>query len=319
MNACIKTCLTQLIRYFSPFFRNLFLLNLIKKIPVAKLKTYLEHNLDPNTIRKSNSLEFHEKLVIIDKPALKMIVDLNDHIGYRYYLNEKFDDITIQIGKKISFKKNEIFLDIGANIGTVSLPFAKLFQCKCILVEASLINASLLCRNISMNRIESTVFLGCVTSSENVKRHEVLKLYNPSGNSGASSVHKNWNTKNNLNTFEYVRLFTLDSLIPDKDLKKIKMIKLDIEGHEREALSGFKKISKIDALLIFEYRLDLMTKISKTYSTKLLKEIRNNFKIFAIDYLENDFRLKEFNPSISQNNVIGIPKSKLGYYLEKLQ
>jgi FkbM family methyltransferase len=286
-------------------------------MPVGNLKKYLEHNLDPNTIRKNKSFEFHEKLVKIYKPGLKMIVDLNDHIGYRYYLNDRFDDITIRIGNKISFNENDIFLDIGANIGTVSVPFAKIFKCKCILIEASLANASLLCRNVSMNTIDSAVFLGCVSSYDIVKKHDVLKLYKPSGNSGASSVQKNWNTKNKLTKFEYARVYTLDSLIPDKDLKKIKMIKLDIEGHEHEALSGFKKISKTGAILIFEYRLDLMTHISKNYSFNLLKEIKKNFKIFSIDYLENDLGLKEFEPNISQNNVIGIPKSKLEYYLEK--
>jgi FkbM family methyltransferase len=319
MKSRVENSLIYLIRYCSPFLRNFFILSLIKKMPVSVLKRYLEHNLDPNTIRKSKSLDFRQKLVIIDRAPLKMIVDLNDHIGYRYFLNEKFDDIAVQIGNKVSFKKNDIFLDIGANIGTVSLPFAKLFKCKCILVEASLVNASLLCLNVSMNRIESTILLGCVTSSETVKRHDFVKLYKPSGNSGASSVNKNWNTKNNLNNFEHARVYTLDTLIPERDLKKIKIIKLDIEGHEHEALSGFKKVSKTQALLIFEYRLDLMTKISKAYSTNLLKEIRKNFEIFTIDYKENDIGLKVFNPKISQNNVIGIPKSKLKYYIKKLQ
>ena len=106
------------------------IINLIETIPRTKftmfvLKTirnrfkFIIDLVDPNNIRrkKTKSLLVPNYLKTTCDDA-KMIVNVNDHIGYKTYLNNTFDNSLLLLSKFLQIDKNDIIIDVGANIGT---------------------------------------------------------------------------------------------------------------------------------------------------------------------------------------------------------
>ncbi len=139
--------------------------------------------------------------------------------------------------------KNKKFnlIDIGANIGSVSLPLAKIFSRSSIFsVEPTYYAYEKLVTNINLNpnlkkRIKTFNYL----INSNNKIRKVYSSWNFSDKGKKHSVHlgslKKINRKN---------IISLDKLIK-KINKKIDFIKIDVDGFELKVLkSGSKLIKK---------------------------------------------------------------------------
>jgi FkbM family methyltransferase len=311
----VKKFLRSIFFRLSPIFRSRSSLGIIKKIPNGRTKQWLVHVLDPNNVRKNRKFVYSEKLTLVRCNGIKMMVDLNDHIGFKYFLDHKFDQDIILIGRLMNFSKKDILLDIGANIGSVSIPFAKQFGCRIILVEASYHNASLLCRNIGINKIKAHLIIGAASNYTRTPENEFTKLYLSYGNLGATSIDQDWNVGKLEKDYEYTPSLKLDDVIDDFYLARIRIIKIDIEGYEYHALSGFNNIFKLEALLIFEFRYDLL-RHSDQNPLKVINLISKHFQIFNFSFINEKIKLTRFDPHIPQKNLLAIPNSKIEFYLK---
>jgi FkbM family methyltransferase len=303
--------------YFGSFIsRHKYLLILVRNIPNHYVKNKILKSIDPNSVRRLRNIDFKNKFIKVKILNSILIIDLNDHIGFMIYMNEKFDDTIIKIGNLIKINHDDVLLDIGAHTGTVGIPFAKYYGCELIAIEASYKNASLLLQNLELNHIKSQVYIGNLNDIKN-KNSNFIKLFYQSGNSGATSVHKNWSVSKKESEFQYSHSIMLDKLIDDETLSRIKIIKLDVEGSELKVIRSFTKIKKYQGVLVFEYRPSLMNKLSKNSAVALLKEINKNFLIFGIEFEKNNLILGKFDPRKSQENCIALPKKRINYYKNK--
>ena len=158
----------------------------------------------------------------------------NDTISKEIDIDGVYEKEEISIISNI-VNRNSTIIDIGANIGNHSLAFSK-FSKKIYSFEAHPKTFQVLKFNCS-----------------NIKK---IKLYNI-GISDKSGVlyFKNTKTDNiggrKLNKFGDIRskINKLDNIISPK--KKIDLIKLDVEGHEFQALIGMKKIIKNNKCFLF--------------------------------------------------------------------
>jgi FkbM family methyltransferase len=313
----LKLRLLSCLMYFSTFMpRHKYFLTLVKNIPNHYVKNIMLNLIDPNSIRKLRRIDHKYKLIKVKILNSILMLDLNDHIGFRTYVNGKFDDTVINIGNELSINHQDLILDIGAHVGTVGIPFAKYFGCELIAIEGSYKNASLLLLNLELNQIKSRVYVECLNDAQK-KNSYFTKIYYQSGNSGATSVHKNWNVSKQESQFQYSHSIILDKLIDDETLSRIKIIKLDVEGSELKVIRGFTKIKKYQGVLVFEYRPSLMNKLSKNSAVALIKEINRNFLIFGIEFEKNNLILSKFDPRKSQENCIALPKKRINYYRNK--
>ena len=184
------------------------------------------------------------------------------------------------VAKNMGLTKDDCILDIGANIGHASIPICKELSCSLIAVEASKENAS---------SLVSPDF-----------KEDYIKLYIRNGNRGANSLLKKWNPSLIGDDYEWAPCLTLDSLLNNvMNSKKIKLIKIDVEGMEYEVLKGginFIKKSKIPILM--EYRLDKNTK------TKLKKILTMLRKIYNINGIDGMGKKIIFNPEESYENIL---------------
>jgi FkbM family methyltransferase len=133
---------------------------------------------------------------------------------------------------KSNLKAGQTFLDVGSQVGYFAILAAEL-GAKVTAFEPSTSNRELLLENIKENNVEIKV-IGNALSNSNGQ----VQLYNGK-TSGENSLAKNYH---NGDGFEMVSAVVYDDLnlgIPD-------MIKMDVEGHERQALEGMQTILKTD-------------------------------------------------------------------------
>jgi FkbM family methyltransferase len=156
--------------------------------------------------------------------------------------------------------KDTVFLDIGANIGTISVAMAKHVK-EVHSFEPVEENLELLTENIKLNQVTNIqvhpVALG--SHSGTVR----LALPDPTYDAGSYTVEEGDGN---------VSLITLDSL----DLQPT-FIKMDIEGYEIEALKGARAtIQKNKPVLFFEINIVETRKRGDWWLSKVSSEIRSH-------------------------------------------
>jgi len=192
--------------------------------------------------------KFLKKKIIFLKNSKKygkFYLYLPSHISF-YLDDQNIEKNTYQDLLKLTKEKklkNKVFVDIGANIGTYSFFFKKKFNSKVFLFEPDLDNLILLFKSKKLNRFKNfEIFPFAISNSIKNQNFLIDDIF---GATGTLSSKRNvpqlrMGLKQKVNILT-VKLDILIDLIP-----KIDWIKIDIEGHEYEALKGMKKIIKRD-------------------------------------------------------------------------
>ena len=277
-------------------------------------------SFDPNFIRKHISFELSSKEIIFNFKNSNLLVNARDHIGFRTYISgQPFEMAVYNLANKLKPSGRTIVLDIGANIGTASIPVCSNNNFELIAVEPSKENSALLLKNIYINKIKAKIF--CLALINKVTENYV-KLFINNGNTGANSLSSLWNpsvnSNNNNRLSEFVPCKTFDEIFFENniDIKKVIITKIDVEGLEEAVLNGSKKfLEKNTAPILLEYRNDVMQRDLNSDLNNvcdLLNEL--NYEIYSID---KNYILNEFIPSNSYENIIAIKQNcNLKQYLE---
>ena len=125
-------------------------------------------------------------------------------------------------------------VEVGANIGAHTVPLAQLVGStgRVVAIEAQRIVFQTLCANLALNSIVNVEAINAAAGSAPGSLLIPDFDYSREGNFGGISVNK----------FEQGRkgaVVTLDDVV---DLKRLKLIKIDVEGMEGEVLAGARKL-----------------------------------------------------------------------------
>ena len=168
-------------------------------------------------------------------------------------------------------KSDDIFMDIGANIGYFTLlGLSKRVQ-QVIAFEPDPLNSEILSLNLSLNLGFNaqviTKALGSSVGSLSFKRTHVA-------NTGVSGFM----AENAVIVFD-VEIDTLDNLLAAKSIENPTVIKIDVEGWEQEVFNGAINMLKNTPprLIIFEAFTDISGKIINQDLVRLLEHY--NFRI----------------------------------------
>jgi FkbM family methyltransferase len=145
-----------------------------------------------------------------------------------------FEEEELNFIKKI-LKKDDVFVDIGANVGLFSLIASQVVGNKGLVIafEPTLITFNRLLENISLNNLNNIQAINCGLSNESGE----LNFYI------SDNGYDAWNSfapsaDNKLQRTIKVNVSTLDKELKDVDKAKIKLVKIDVEGWEKFVLKG---------------------------------------------------------------------------------
>ena len=154
--------------------------------------------------------------------------------GVTEYMPNEIDDYNFD---SIDFKDGDVVIDIGGNIGTVSIYLAKKYPfLKIYAFEPVKQNYENFLNNIELNNINKDiikVFNLAITKD----RRDVI-LTSPFNNSGASNIYNNFRGSGNIisNNDISIKSITFDDIFSNNNISKCKLLKIDCEGAEYEIL-----------------------------------------------------------------------------------
>jgi FkbM family methyltransferase len=144
---------------------------------------------------------------------------------------------------EVARRKPDLFLDIGANLGTYSLAVAMQGLCPRICAfEPDPLNRAQLCANLFLNGLAERVevFPEAVSDAAGVA---TLSAQRDAGNlsTGQSTLERHLEGTARVEGIA-VRTLTLDEAFPGLSGASV-MVKMDIEGHEAAALRGMRRLA----------------------------------------------------------------------------
>jgi FkbM family methyltransferase len=163
-----------------------------------------------------------------DTPTIGLLVDEIFNDNYRIF------------AMNLEFRPGDIVLDIGANEGVFSIMLAKLCpDIKVVAVEPIQRTFFQLMRNIGLNGVTNIETLNVGVGAEQGQREMIVSNEMSGGSSGAQKeLHQEHEH------VEKVDIVTLDTILSRYD--RIRLLKMDIEGMEYEALYPSNELSRVD-------------------------------------------------------------------------
>ena len=180
-----------------------------------------------------------------------LFVNRNDLVQ-RHILTYGFWDKEVGDYLKSILTENDVFFDIGANIGYFSLVAASIGVSSIVAFEPFAYLARLAEENVSLNGFEKIirivpVALGAIQGTANY-------LAGPDWNSGAGKIVP----VPDGGSGSSVPIMTLDAFLSDTDSPWPTVIKLDVEGFELDVLQGARKLfeTRPPRAVVFEANCD---------------------------------------------------------------
>jgi FkbM family methyltransferase len=135
--------------------------------------------------------------------------------------------------------KDGVVLDIGANLGSYCIPLAKKYpDIKFHAFEPQRIVSYQLCANVIINGLENVYAYELALSNESTSLELTTPDYATEGNIGAFSI----NDEVRANEYECPTVNTTDridvTLLDWLNFDNIRLLKIDVEGHELEVIQG---------------------------------------------------------------------------------
>jgi FkbM family methyltransferase len=206
-------------------------------------------------------------------------------------------------------RTDAIFIDVGANIGQHSLFMSK--YCKQVhSFEPYVVVREKLEQKIQVNNIENIIIHPFGLGKEN----EELEFFAPQGgNTGTGSFLSSHATGNNKSVGR-LKLLNGDEYIDRLRLRKVDLIKIDVEGFEKNVLIGLRKTLEIyrpiiflefsgdtrDSLTCFD---DLRSLVPKGYKFGFISTNRQSYGIFNTP----DYEIRDFDFDTSEGNLLLMP------------
>jgi FkbM family methyltransferase len=255
----------------------------------------------------------------------QVIAFKNDHVGDKIAKNGLYEkenlELLLQLLNRIS---SPVIMDIGANIGNHALAFSTVAN-RVLAFEPLPVVFNLLEKNISNNNIDNIQAFPFALSD--VEEEATIYMVRE-GNVGASSFDQREDEVDAVTVNKKIG----DEVLAEVGLKKLDLIKLDVEAHEAYVLRGLRKtLQQHKPIITMEWN-DPLT-IERLNGSDELQFLFEEYNVYVLgsNYdrgywqhhsfafirrkLTRLFKTKKaalyaFNPARVYKNLLLIPKSK---------
>ncbi|HXB42846.1 MAG TPA: FkbM family methyltransferase [Puia sp.] len=215
---------------------------LLRRLPVFKGKQRLARLLYGNSIASKKDFWVKGK-----QNCEYLLPNLVENIGFEIFINGIFEKETSDFFASV-LPANGVFLDLGANIGTITVPLIKKRQdIKIVCVEAAPWIFNYLEKNLARNHARNVTAINKVLFYTD---NEEVNFYSPGDKFGKGSLSPVFTDK-----LVKVKTIKVDSLVQEMEIPKVDIIKIDVEGYEYHVFKGaVDLLSKADAPdIVFEF------------------------------------------------------------------
>lgn len=244
----------------------------------------------------------HDVLVTGKYQCKYYLPNLTEAIAFDVYTNGIYEQETHDFLYK-SLPPNATLLDLGSNIGTVTIPLCKRRpDIRSYCVEAAPWVADYLTKNIEVNQLKNVTI---IHRALHMKDDETFKFFSPKDEFGKGSLSPVY-TQDGID----VLTLTVDTLIQKNGLSKVDFIKIDVEGYEYYAFKGAEKLLMRDDAppILFEFA-DWAENLAKDRKAgdaqQFLKECGYNLFIF-----NEDKTLTPINEILAEGNYMLFAKKE---------
>ena len=213
------------------------MLSTIQKINLAKVAYYLVVVARRILGKSSQNIE-------VTRSGIRWYLDLKEGIDFSIYILGGFEPSTLRLYNKL-VKSGDVVFDIGANIGSHTLPLARLVGDigHVYAFEPTDFAINKLHNNLNLNTNlikRVTVCQAMLVSNENILVEK--ELFSSWPLVGDNKLHEKH--KGQLMVTTGARAATLDNIVKEYNITRIDFIKLDVDGFEYSVLSGGEKTLK---------------------------------------------------------------------------
>ena len=268
-----------------------------KKPEIIKGKWNLSYKIFPNSVLDT----LIKELGSCDEPIVKSVLNIIPNI----------------------VPKNGTILDIGANIGGLSLPFAKICvpEGEVFAFEPDSEVREQLLENIMINKLKNIIVNPIAIQNHSEIKSVEFFIRRAVHNDGRTN--KGLSTIENISTYvqgkERVKTSTIDKFVQEKKIKRLDVIKCDVEGAEYKVfLGGINTITKHQPVIIYEFS-PIIDEIVGTKNSKNCYDFLDKLNYIQYQILPNDKnkRLLKYDNALKASdpdevsNIICIHKSKI--------
>ena len=184
-------------------------------------------------------------------------------------------------------KKPLTIFDVGAHVGNVSLKYNKLFPNSSIYsFEPFPESFSSLQQNTSQHKNIKIFNKGLGEYVGSSKFHSNIHEQTNSILATHEEANSNWGNTDMLNTKEVlnIELTTVDQVVAEENIKRIDILKMDVQGAEYKVMAGAKKIMEEEMIsLIYTEIITIPTYQNQQKLDAVLKMYREyGFELFTI-------------------------------------
>ncbi|MHA4808316.1 FkbM family methyltransferase [Flavitalea flava] len=264
--------------------------SIFRKLPLFRGKTRLAKFF------LNNSLAHKKDVWVKGKYGCEYLLpNLLENISFDIFVNGIYEEATSGFFVN-RLPEGGVFLDLGANIGTISIPLRRQRKdVRIVCVEAAPWLFGYLQRNLSQNGFGD---VHAVNKALYYKDNEELNFYSPDEKFGKGSLSPVF-------TKEGVKVITItvDTLVKELNLHKVDIIKIDVEGYEYQVFKGAEELLKREDApdILFEFAdwAEELAGLSKGSAQSLLKEWGYSLSIF-----DDDGRMRPIPGILSEGNVM---------------
>ena len=191
----------------------------------------------------------------VTRQGVNWTLDLKEGIDFSIYLLGAFEPLTQRQFRKF-IKSDDIVIDIGANIGAHTLPFAQMVGTngKVVAIEPTKYAVDKLLKNVTLNEnLHNQIIVqqGMLVSEDKEQIPSTIYSSWPLINS-AAELHEEH--KGQLMSTSGCKKSTLDEMLSELKIEKVDVIKLDVDGHEYSVIKGAEKtLSKYHPIIFMEF------------------------------------------------------------------
>jgi FkbM family methyltransferase len=191
---------------------------------------------------------FYKKNQIHMRNSIKWRLDLNEGIDLSIFLFGTSEKKIKNLKHLFQLNAKLIIIDIGANVGSISLPLAKIFnKSKIFAIEPTNYAFKKLTKNLNLNNdLKKNISLNQLFLSKINKPKKVWSSWNFENKDDKHKQHLG--TLHSIKKKSYI---SLNNFLNLKKIKKVDFIKLDVDGHELDVLKSGEKFLKARKPVIF--------------------------------------------------------------------